>query len=220
MKKIITVLLVSLMLLVMAACGNTQKENEPAAEWDRKGYYQSEEGYYLYVDKLEDYPEDGWYVLFLEGESMLSGFLPQSGADLKGDLYSDLETKADPKEATISVDGDGLKLVFADGKTYKCAPSDIAERTFTITINTEGYGFFNALTGSGEFETEDDFSTSSFILNLQEPATYTITAQPGEEGWIFVEWLKNGVDYSVEPEIVEEFTEDAEYVAVFEYVSE
>ncbi|MBR0461631.1 MAG: hypothetical protein IJJ00_02805 [Erysipelotrichaceae bacterium] len=217
MKKIITVLLVSLMVFAVAGCGKTQKEEEPAKEWDKTGYFEDENGCFLYVDKFEDQTEDGWYVMFLPEEEMYGGYVPQKGNDLKGEVYTDLETKAGATAITISEDGENLVLTVDGGKTYKFAPSDIAERTFTITINTEGYGYFNCLTDSDNFETDEDFSTSSMILNLQEPATYTLTAQAGE-GYVFTEWKKNGEDYSAELEITEEFTEDAEYIAVFEFV--
>ena len=209
---------------MLSACGGSAagESSSPAApsaeavsEWSRTGYFQNEKEELLYVDKLEDQTEEGWYVMFVSEDNLYGGYLPQDGTALKGELYTDLETKTGALPVTISEDGDGLALA-VDGKepvTY--APSDILERTFRVTINTEGYGFFNALTDSDEFETDEDFSSQSLILSLQNPATYTVTAQAGD-GYAFVKWTKDGEDFSTEPEFTMEFSEDAEFIAVFD----
>ena len=63
MKKRITVLLALAVLLTLAGCAGSGKKNEPAPEWTRTGYFEDENGTYLYVDKLEEQEDKGWYVL-------------------------------------------------------------------------------------------------------------------------------------------------------------
>ncbi len=45
-------------------------------------------------------------------------------------------------------------------------------------------------------------------------------AKADEDGWHFVKWTRNGEDYSVDPIITVELTEDSDFVAVFEYAGD
>ena len=104
------------------------------------------------------------------------------------------------------------------GKAYHLVPAEFEEASIAVSINTEGWGQFTAVSDVEDaFEAEEP--TSSMILSLYEPTVYTLTAVAAEDGedWVFVKWTKNGDDYSTDAEITVEFDESADFVAVFEY---
>ncbi len=221
MKKILCLVLAFIMLAGLAACGKAAVPAE-AKEWSRSGYFEDEHGYMLSVTWMEYDGEAGWFVGFMYGpdpiENSYGGMLKQDGNALKGELPSGGDMI--DINVTITEEGeDGLLLVVENGDTCHFKPMDLEEAPIGVTINTEGFGAFNALTDSDNYETDEDYMTHSMILSLYEPATYTLSAR-GEEGWEFVKWTKDGEDFSTEPELTIEFSESADYVAVFEYPTE
>ena len=65
-------------------------------------------------------------------------------------------------------------------------------------------------------EESSDTTWSSFQEGLEEPASYVLTAVPGED-WFFVKWTLNGEDYSTDEQITLTVSEDADLVAVFDF---
>ncbi len=215
----------ALLMAFLAACGakdsagtgggSAAESAASAAEWSREGYFADEHGNMLTVQKSDMDEYEGWYVGCLLGEEVYGWYIPQEGSVLKGNIVPEYEEG----ELIVTVSeegGDGLKFAVEGGKTYHFKPSVLKEAPIGISINTEGYGFFNALTDGDTFETSEDFTSTSVILSLYEPAEYTLTAKGGE-GWEFVRWTRNGEDFSEEPEISVEFEESADFLAVFEY---
>jgi hypothetical protein len=93
--------------------------------------------------------------------------------------------------------------------------NDKPETIATLKINTEGMGTLAYGVEGEEVEFDDEFPNQSTVVNLSEPQTYVIKAK-ADEGWKFVKWTKDGTDFSEEPEITVEVSEDVEYIAVFE----
>ena len=60
-------------------------------------------------------------------------------------------------------------------------------------------------------ETEELQRQMQFYLDQME-----MIKAKADEGWKFVKWTKDGTDFSEEPEITVEVSEDVEYIAVFE----
>ena len=85
----------------------------------------------------------------------------------------------------------------------------------TLRINTEGMGTIAYGLEGEDVVFDKDFPNQSTMVNLTEPGTYVIKAKP-DEGWKFVKWTKDGGDFSEEPDITVEVSENAEYIAVFE----
>ncbi len=224
MKKILCLLLAVCLTLTLAACG--EKQEAPAAatgEWTREGYYTDVNGNMLSVTWMDDTVDgSGWYVGFMNGddpvEDSYGGFLQQDGLSLRGALPC-MGDKGELEVTVTEAGDDGLMLFAPGGEVYEFSPMELNAAPITVSINTEGLGHFNVLTDGDTYETGDDYMTTSMILNLYEPAAYTLSAR-GDEGWEFVKWTKNGEDLSTEPDITVEFAESAEYLAVFEYPEE
>lgn len=217
MKKILALLLVLVMLTALAACGKAASVE--SKEWTRSGFFEDEHGYMLSVTWMELDDESGWYAGFMYGPDPIAdsygGMLKQDGNSLKGELASSGDMI--DVVVTISEEGeDGLLLVVENGATCHFKPMELEEAPIGVSINTDGYGFLNVLTDGDTYETADDFSSTSVILSLYEPATYTLSAKGGDD-WVFVKWTKDGELLSTEPEITVVFDESADYIAVFEF---
>ena len=217
MKKIICMLLALCLLFALAACGKKGPEENDV--WTREGYFEDEDGHMLSVTWMDIDGEAGWYVGYMDGpdpiEDSYGGTLVQEGRALRGDLLSSGNMIA--ITVSITPEGeDGLQLAVEGGETCHFKPYVFDENAFGVSINTEGFGYFNALTDSDNYETNENFDTTSMILSLNAPATYRLSAK-GAEGWEFVKWTKDGELLSTEPEVEVEFTESAEILAVFEF---
>jgi hypothetical protein len=231
MKRIIKAFCAVLMMIALAACGGTKdagktdsgKTNAAATdagtkengkEWSRTGYFADENENLLNIMKSEEEEYPGWYVGVLLEEDMYGWYIQQEGDALKGNIVPEYEEGQ--FVVTVTEEGeDGVLLKTENGKEYHFTPTEIEEADIGVTINTEGLGEFTAVSDAEDaFESEE--GTSSMILSLYEPTTYTLTAVEIED-WKFVKWTKDGKDYSTEKEITVEFTESAEFVAVFEY---
>jgi len=92
---------------------------------------------------------------------------------------------------------------------------DIPEATIIVTVNVEGRGNIDHAVGetAPEIDTERPFQSAQ--INLAEPETYTIVAWP-DTGSEFVKWMKNGEDFSDDPQITVLLDESADFMAVFE----
>ena len=219
MKKLIVLLMTVLMIVSMSACsGSNSGPQEEVREWTREGFFTDEEGNLVTVlktDNEEEYP--GWYVGCFVGDDMYGWYIQQEGDSLHGDLVPDYEDGH--YVVTVTEEGEeGILFEVEGGKTYHLVPAEFEEASIAVSINTEGWGMFTAVSDVEDaFEAEEP--TSSMILSLYEPTVYTLTAVPAEGGedWVFVKWTKNCDDYSTEAEITVEFDESADFIALFEY---
>lgn len=219
MKKLICLLMAAVMLFASAVCAfadSAPEQEQAAAEWNRQGYYADEAGNMLSVTWMDDVYEPGWYVGFMNGEDLIEdsygGTLLQEG----NSLYGILTSSGSKPEITVTVseeDEDCLLFVVQDGETYHFSPFDMGTPVATLWVNTEGYGFF---TCDEEGQEPDDNLWTSLQYGLAEPATYVLTAKPGED-WVFVKWTLNGEDYSSDERITINVSEDSDVMAVFEY---
>ena len=219
MKKLICLLMAAVMLFASVVCAfadSAPEQEQAAAEWNRQGYYADEAGNMLSVTWMDDVYEPGWYVGFMNGEDLIEdsygGTLLQEG----NSLYGILTSSGSKPEITVTVseeDEDCLLFVVQDGETYHFSPFDMGTPVATLWVNTEGYGFF---TCDEEGQEPDDNLWTSLQYGLAEPATYVLTAKPGED-WVFVKWTLNGKDYSADERITISVLEDSDVMAVFEY---
>ena len=208
MKRIICMVLAALMLLALTACGGN-------GEWTREGYFADDDGNLLTITYLEDSEEKGWYVGCMFGEQSYGWTLFSKDGKLQGDLNP--EDKDNPFVVAISEEGEkDVKMEVEGGKTYifkYYKTADAAE--FSVRINTEGNGIFAYAEEGEELVFDEEYPSQTAQLNLAEAATYTIKAK-ANDGSKFVKWTKNGEDFSTDEQITVEFTEDVEYIAVFE----
>ena len=103
----------------------------------------------------------------------------------------------------------------AGDEAGEAADEGSAEIVATLTINTEGMGSIAYGLEGEDIEFDDDHPAQQAMINLTGPGTYVIKAKP-DEGWKFLKWTKDGADFSEEPDITVEVSENAEYIAVFE----
>ena len=219
MKKWIALLTALCMLLALAACGAAAPEEEPAAEWSREGYFADESGNMLSVTRMDDVVEPGWYVGFSNGEDPIEdsygGMLPQEGSSLHGSLPCGGDKPA--LTVTVSEEGeDGLLLVVEGGESYHFRPMDLKPADHAVIVSCEGIGHIAIAKADEELSFGSGYSYSSFPL--WEEGEYVLGAQADEEGWGFIKWKKNGEDFSSDPIIRVWLDDDAEFVAVFDYV--
>ena len=208
MKRIICIVLAALMLLALTACGGNGK-------WTREGSFTDDDGNLLTITYLEDSEEKGWYVGCMFGEKSYGWTLFPKGGKLQGDLNP--EDKDNPFVVTISEEGEkDVKMEVEGGKTYIFKYYEMADTAkFSVRINTEGNGEFAYAEEGEELVFDEEYPSQTAQLNLAEAATYTMKAK-ANDGFKFVKWTKNGEDFSTDEQITVEFTEDVEYIAVFE----
>ena len=219
MKKRLCLLMAAVLLLGLCACGG--KTEAEVKDWTRQGYFADENGHMLSVTWMELDDAAGWYAGFLNGEDPIEdsygGMLAQEGNALRGALASG----GDKGELTVAISeegADGLLLTVEGGGTYRFTPAELPTAAFGVYLNTDGCGQV-ACAEAGEALSFDETITS-MGFGLSEPATYVFGAKTDEPGWHFVKWTKNGEDYAEDPIITVELTEDAEFVAVFEYADD
>ena len=83
-----------------------------------------------------------------------------------------------------------------------------------VSIDTDGYGNIAYTEGESTPEIDEDHPFQSAQISLESPATYTFLAWP-PAGSAFVKWMKNGEDYSTEPQVTVLLDGNADFVAVF-----
>ena len=215
MNKLLKLTMCAALVSLLGACG---AKEEPAAEWNRSGYFQDEGGNFLSLTYMDDVEEPGWYVGVMLGEDPIEdswgGIVPQEGSSLHGTLAS--SGSREDIVVTVTEEGeDGMTLAVEGGETYHLSELAVPEATIFTTINVEGEGMIGYEKGETVPELDSEWPFQSAIINLAEAQTYTLAAAP-EAGSLFVKWTKNGEDYSTEPVITVELDESADYVAVFE----
>ena len=212
-KKALCLILSVLMLCSLAACGANKQSDEDFV-WTRQGYFSDADENILYVFPSEDKDHPGWAVGCFLGEEAHGWFIQQEGRTLYGNLTAEYLDE-DAFIVTVSEEGeDGLLLEVEGGKTYHFVPKDMPEFAFAATVNTEGNGQIAYAEEGEEPEFDDEFPAQSAYLGLEGPKTYVFAAKP-DEGWKFVKWTRNGEEYSRDPQITVEITEDSAFIAVF-----
>ena len=222
MKKWICLLLAASLLFTLAACGAKQPEQASPADpkaWEAAGYYTNEDGNILSVTWMDDVVEPGWYVGFMNGEDVIEdsygGTLPQEGDALRGSLSS--SGSRAPITVTLSEEGEnGLLLAVEGVGDYHFRRMEMPEATIFVTISTEGMGNIAHAEGEDAPEIDPEYPFQSALINLAEPAVYTMVAWPREDTR-FVKWTRNGEDFSTEPQITVLLDESADFVAVFQW---
>ena len=212
MKKLISLLLCTLLVFGLAACSGSQEE---AFNWTREGTFQDENGNYLMVYPSEDIDHPGWSVGLYTEEEMLGWFLmPGEGNTLHGNLVPEYEEGE--FIVTLSEEGeDGILVEVEGGETYHFTAMDLPDATIFVSINTEGLGAIDYAEGESAPEHDPEYPFQSAQINIAEPETYTILATP-HMGWKFVKWTKDGEDLSTDALLTLELGESADYIAVFE----
>ena len=224
MRKLICFLLCAVMLFTLSACGGKsepapaqepeQTPEQAPKEWTRQGYFTDEDGNMLSVTLMEDVVDPGWYVGVMLGDFWGGNTLAQEGGTLRGNIVPDYEEGE--VIVTVSEEGeDGLLLTVEGGGTYHFTPTEMEEASVVVNINTEGWGNIDYAEGEEAPDIHTEYPFQSAYIGLAEPATYTFLAWP-QAGNVFVKWLKNGEDFSTEPQITVLLDESADYVAVFE----
>jgi len=107
-----------------------------------------------------------------------------------------------------------LMLVLISGCAKKQEPIT-AENGVLIRVNTEGIGIIGLGVYGEEPHFDPEFPAQSTGAYVLPGDTAKIEARETEEGWHFVKWKKNGVDYSTDTLITVTVDEEVEYVAVF-----
>ena len=215
MKKLFKIVLCLTVMFMLVSCGN-KKQEEPVSDftWTREGYFVDENEDLLMVYKSDTEGYEGWSVSYKNGEDMYGWIIQQEGDSLHGDLLGYEE--GSEYIVTVREEGeDGLLLITPDNVEHHFKAMEMPEVIATITINVDGLGEI-AYAGPGEeFKFDDEYPFQSAVINIAEPATYTIGARP-DEGYRFVKWTLNGEDYSTEEIFTVELSENSDFVAVFE----
>ena len=212
MKKLLCMLMAAV-LLGLCACG--QQSAEEVKDWSRSGYFTNDASDMLSIVWMDEVEEPGWYVGLMLGDFMGGGILPQEGNSLRGSLES-MDEGTKPMTVTVSEEGkDGLLLEVEGGESYHFVPSELEQASIIVKIDTEGWGNIAYALGEQAPDIESEEPYQSAQINLADPETYTFVAWP-QTGNVFREWLKNGEDFSDEPQITVVLDESADFVAVFE----
>lgn len=216
MKKAVYLVLALVMVMSFTACGGSgDGGGDSDFAWSREGYYIDEAGNQLMIMKSEyedEYP--GWYVgLVTEDLGLVGWYIEQDGETLHGNI----NPEGDELVVTVAEEGEDGILLTADatGEEYHFVVDESPEAAIQISINIDGIGEIAYAPEGETLEFDEDFPTQSAVINLDEPATYQLAAKP-DEGYKFVKWTKSGEDFSTDAEITVEFSETAEYRAVFE----
>lgn len=216
MKKLAYLLVVVALVMGFAACSDQSGEAGSDFVWEKTGVFADGNDNYLMISASDNEDYDGmWAVTAMLGDEVHGWFIAQEGETLHGNLNSEYDDYEGDFIVTISEDGDGVKMEVEGGETYHFTTDETPEVIATLKINVEGLGFLAYGLEGEKVEFDEEFPNQSIVVNLTEPRTYVIKAQPGE-GYKFVKWTKDGEDFSEKPEITVEVGEDVEYIAVFE----
>jgi len=230
MKKLMSMFLALVLVLSLGACGKSDSPAETTAgaqteavtqasteefTWTRTGYFKDDEDNLVTITASEDPENPGWYVGVMAGDIMSGWYIQQEGNTLHGDIASPDEEDAQPYVVTVSEEGeDGIKLESESGDVYHLTAYEMPEAAFTVTVNIERDGQIAYAQGEAEPEFDDEFPSQTAYIGLEKAEVYTFAAKP-DEGYKFMKWTNYGEDYSTEPIITVEVTENMELVAVF-----
>ena len=200
------------------AAESTESVEEPAepAEaggWPRTGSFVDADMNLLYVIRMDEAEDGGWYVGYMPGEDSWGGVLAQDGESLHGVLTSD--SGQAEISVTVTEEEGAVLLAVEGGETCRFEPMELEEATIFVSVSIEGRGMIEYAEGEEPPEIDPERPFQSAQINLAESAAYTLAAAP-EAGSFFVKWTKNGEDYSTEPVITVLLDESADFVAVFE----
>ena len=211
MKKVLCVLIAALLAFSLAACEGKDKN----FTWTRTGYFIDEaQSHLVSIEKSADAEHPGWYVGIM-GENTNGWYIQQDGKTLHGDIASPYVEGAGPYVVTVSEEGtDGIQFAVEKGETYHLKPYEMKVAAFTLIGDTEGLGEIAYAQGNETPKFEDSRPYQSIYIGFEGPEVYTFAARP-EEGYKFMKWTKNGVDYSKDAQITFEVTENTELIAVF-----
>lgn len=205
----VTLIVLGLLAFSLLFSGCT---NSLSTGWDMEGTFQDDQGNFLYITNPEEKEHEGWFVGCTLGKDSYGWYLEEDGNTLHGNLIPEYEKGE--FIVTVSREGDDkVMLETQDGKTYHFTETKIDENPIKITVNVDGTGYIK-YAKEGE-KIEGEFVDTSAQINLEKPEKYTLAAQP-EEGWKFVKWTKGGKDFSKKDKVEVDFSESADYVAVFE----
>ena len=214
MKKLCFVL-AFLLAFSLTACGKDPSGGDADFTWTREGYFSDGSSDLVYISASEDEDNPGWYVGCLFEEGMYGWYIQQEGKTLHGDILSPYEEGGDPFVVTVSEEGeDGILLEIENGSTYHMTPYEIPEAAFVLTVNVDGSGQIAYAEGDAAPEFDSEYPMQSGYTGLESAKVYTFAAKP-DEGYKFMKWTYNGSDYSADPQITFEVTEDVDLVAVF-----
>ena len=201
MKKLM-IMLVVLMLTAFALA--------EANPWSLEGTFVDADENYLGIFASDDPAQPGWYVGGTLGEDMFGAVIQQEGDTLHGDAGQENGAFI----VTVAAEEDGVCLTLEDGTTHHFSKYEAPVPIATVTIDVDGMGQIALAEGDEALAFDDEYPTQSTVLNLVEPADYTIAAK-ADEGYQFVKWTKNGETFSTDAQITLALTESAAYVAVF-----
>ena len=88
-------------------------------------------------------------------------------------------------------------------------------KKYPLKVNVEGSGEVAYAIEFEDLVFDDENKKQSIVTNIAAGDKVNISAQ-ASDGWRFVKWKKDGVDYSTDAWIVVTVTGEVEYVAVFE----
>ncbi len=215
-------LLAALLTFCLAACGKDKTTEEPAApetgrgSWMREGNFQDENDNLLAVVYGKVDYETGWYVICMFDEDTYAGLVRVEKKKLSGTIPGE---EAGEITVELTEEGeDGVKLTVEGGEEYHFTPMrGIPE--ITVHIDIDGVGKVN-YAESDQLIEFDDYPYEYTVIELDEPATYVLSAQETDPEWKFVKWTRNDEDLTTEKTFIVDLTEDEVFVAVFEYVPE
>ena len=196
------ILLAVLMLTAFATA-----ETNP---WSLEGTFVDADKNYLSIFASDDPAEPGWYVGGELGEDMFGAVIQQEGDTLHGDVGQENGAFI----VTIAEEGDGVRLTLEDGTTHHLSKWEAPETACTVTIEADGMGQIAFAEGDEALAFDDEYPIQGAVLELVEPADYTLAAK-ADEGYRFVKWTRNGETFSTDAQIALTLTESAAYVAVF-----
>ena len=87
--------------------------------------------------------------------------------------------------------------------------------SYVLRLNTEGLGQVSYYVNSdNKIDLNDENKVQSAETRVEPNSEVEISAR-ASEGWTFVEWKKDGKEYSKDPNLRIKITEDIELIAVF-----
>ncbi|MBQ4045289.1 MAG: hypothetical protein II627_02475 [Lachnospiraceae bacterium] len=230
MKKMLCVFITLVLVISLGACGKSGSQAETTAgaqteaatqasteefTWTREGYFMDGNENMLSITPSDDSENPGWYVGAMIGDDMYGWYIQQEGKALHGDIASPDIEDSEPFVVTITEEGeDGIKMETEAGQVYKFKLYDIADAAFAVSINVERDGQIAYAEGETIPEFDDEYPSQSAYIGLEKAEVYTFAAKP-DHGFKFIKWTNFGEDYSTEPIITVEVTDNMDLVAVF-----
>ena len=122
---------------------------------------------------------------------------------------SDDKGKTDDATEVVELKSVGTETEETEPAETETAGAETGADGIKISLLTEGNGMYVYTDHEG-----DQFSGEDGFFEAVSGATYEIEAV-ASEGWNFVNWKKDGSDYSTDAKISLSFSQDTELTAVF-----